>query len=130
AGHAAAFIGGGAERDVGGPAAHQVVDFGAIAAGEHTADVGLHAVVRAYGAAPADLNSRVACDLDIRLEPGGDHDHVAVQAFDGFHGNLGPQFDMVRGELAGDGQSQRLVVARERVGGALHNGDGESVAAQ
>ena len=45
AGHAARFIGGGAERDVGGTSGHQVRDFGAISRGIHAAKTGLHAVV-------------------------------------------------------------------------------------
>ena len=76
---AARFIGGSAERNLGGAAGDDVLDFGAIPGGEDAAQIRLHALVGPDCAGASELDARIRGELDVWLEAGGDHDHVRAR---------------------------------------------------
>ena len=116
-GHTAGLIGGGAERNPGGAAGYQMRDFGAIAGGEHSAEIGLHALVGANGAGAPDLDPGRRRDFHIGLKASGQDHHVARHAghpvgLDRGHRDAGAQFHAVTLELFADGCRKCGVVAR------------------
>ena len=117
ASHTAGLVRGGAERDPSGAAGHQMRDFGAIAGGEHSAQIGLHALVGANRATAPDLDPGRRGDFHVGLKASGQDHHVARHSghpvgIDRGDGDTRAQFHSVTLELFADGCGQCGVVPR------------------